>query len=115
MYKNKKVVSIEIQATIIVTAALNKHFNIVGCDLNDKAYNVMQKLLQCQDKNYEYDEEMRKFLSCATVALAKEEIDYKKLSAGKDWNILARIAKQIKKTKKVADFYSASSTLARSV
>ena len=113
MNKKKKVVSIETHAAIIVTAALNKHFNIVGCDLNDKAYDVMQALLQCKDKDYKYNEETKEFLSYSIVALAKKGINYTELSKGEGWEILAKVAKKIKNVKQVAENYSKPSILAK--
>ena len=111
MYHKKKI-SKELKAAIIVTTALNEHFKLVGCDLYDKSFNVMEALLQCKDKEYKYNKELGKFLSYSVVALAKAKIDYTKLSNGKNWTTLIEITKEIKKNKLVSGFYHNPSTLA---
>lgn len=111
MYK-KNEISKELRAAIIIMTTLNERFKLVGCDLCDKAYDVMQTLLQCKDKDYEYNKELEKFLSYSVVALAKEKIDYTKLSNGKNWTTLIEITKEIKKNKLVSGFYHNPSTLA---
>ena len=112
MYQKNKI-SQEEKAANIVTAVLNEHFNLVGCDLNDKAYDVMQALLQCKDKNYKYSKKLKKFLSYAVMALAKENINYTKFNKGKDWTTLVKITEVIKKNKMVSCFYQKPSTLAK--